>query len=155
MSEILTEGQLAEIEQHCTASTSGPWEWTYGEWETSLANTEGAIVAEVFGLPPFRSKADATFTALARTDIPVLLAEVRRLRAREQQWQAALLHLESTNQQAYEAFKEYLNTNNKKSYGIFKKYSDEQRYHDTQHLGYREGYKSAIEHLREAMGSGT
>ncbi|WP_265560780.1 hypothetical protein [Streptomyces hygroscopicus] len=82
----LTDQQLDEIDARAKAATPGPWctdsweiyqgtEYEAGaEWigETCRGRVEGLA----------QDRADAAFVAAARTDVPQLVAEVRRLRAR-------------------------------------------------------------------------
>lgn len=103
------EVDLAEIEKRAAAATAGPWVEGYVTGRCSLAHQHGfgdcqfvyrietdrqygvrgkiASVAltrdvlsttEEYGLP---AAADIAFMAAARTDVPVLVAEVHRLRA--------------------------------------------------------------------------
>jgi hypothetical protein len=77
-----TEQQLAEIEARANAATTGPW-CTDGaeiyrgtEYEPGISQWVGETCR------PDESdggRADATFAAAARTDVPTLLAEIRRL----------------------------------------------------------------------------
>ena len=85
MSEPMTPERLAEIEARAEAATEGPWHaWGRGigfELHLGAAAKCGQIRCEdVNG--EFREtfkRADAAFIAAARTDVPALLAEVRRL----------------------------------------------------------------------------
>ena len=85
MTEPMTPERLAEIEARAEAATEGPWHaWGRGigfELHLGAAAKCGQIRCEdVNG--EFREtfkRADAAFIAAARTDVPDLLAEVRRL----------------------------------------------------------------------------
>ncbi len=96
----MTPADLAAIEARCEAATEGPW-------HTGLARTEPhntpqiavcgetfrklwegapAVFGEPIGSPKqvcqqFGTDADAAFIAASRSDVPALLAEVRRLQA--------------------------------------------------------------------------
>lgn len=90
----MTEAELQAIQARCDAATPGPWEWNGAEivrprlvptkrqpkrvlrdnvlWGAADEfSGEGFVVA---------MDADAAFVASARTDLPVLLAEVARLK---------------------------------------------------------------------------
>jgi hypothetical protein len=72
---------LQEIESRCLSATSGPWEsYIVGrdtEAGLNCISTGHARLLEILG----GSEADQDFIAHAREDIPVLIAEIRRLRA--------------------------------------------------------------------------
>jgi hypothetical protein len=72
MTEI-TEAVLAEWERMADAATAGPWRFLRSSWYVDCAR---GIVAEVCSTPE-----DIRFIAEARTALPALVAEVRRLRA--------------------------------------------------------------------------
>lgn len=77
----LTESRLAEIDAYCGKATPGPWmaedsetEGNYHWWHVSAGEkdiTEGGS---------WTRKSDMNFIARARTDLPALVEEVRRLR---------------------------------------------------------------------------
>jgi hypothetical protein len=74
--EGLSDERLAEIESRCAAATPGPWaqsDWwlPWLQWLWSQARKAWGVKADH----------DFTFIAHARSDVPELLAEVRRLRA--------------------------------------------------------------------------
>jgi hypothetical protein len=80
------------IRARAAAATEGPWElWTGCSWRRFGSAPTGRAVCEPVtqrdGQPDLyfpnggQDGPDATFIAHARTDIPALLAEVRRLRA--------------------------------------------------------------------------
>lgn len=97
----MNEAELTAIEEQCAKATKGPWD--YDEIATPFYNdAEGdsrgglgtgfyevftAVMVEDDGEPyedtivlvERATKADAIFIAAARTDIPLLVAEVRRL----------------------------------------------------------------------------
>ena len=78
MTEPMTPERLAEIEARAEAATEGPWE----AWDRGIG-FEVHVNAECLN-SEFREtfrQADAEFIAAARTDVPDLLAEVRRLQA--------------------------------------------------------------------------
>ena len=84
---ILTDltDRLDEIEARADAATPGAWEWhPYMGSGATLAKPnhpfhELNILKTTDDWPPVA--ADAEFIAAARTDVPALLAEVRRLQA--------------------------------------------------------------------------
>lgn len=75
----MTEKELAEIEARATAATEGPWK------SERVLEFKGKEAWDLEG-PTFWTwdgnmiEPDAVFIAAARTDVPVLVAEVRRLR---------------------------------------------------------------------------
>ena len=78
MTDPMTPERLAEIEARAEAATEGPWE----AWDRGIG-FEVHVNAECLN-SEFREtfrQADAEFIAAARTDVPDLLAEVRRLQA--------------------------------------------------------------------------
>lgn len=87
----MTEEELKVIEARADAATEGPWTWRDGSDPYCdlgiLAGASGEVCnfgcAEQYypteGTEP--SPADAAFIASARTDVPALIAEVRRLQA--------------------------------------------------------------------------
>lgn len=72
----MTEDDLKAIEARTEAATPGPWEQDLGSVKSPHA-VRGVLPAYVCGIA---SDQDATFIAAARTDVPDLVAEVRRLR---------------------------------------------------------------------------
>ncbi|HEY9372822.1 hypothetical protein [Streptomyces sp.] len=80
-----TDQQLNDIEARATAATDGPWctdSWEIyqgTEYEPGLSLWTGETCRGTGSLE--QDRADAAFVAHARTDVPALLAEVRRLRA--------------------------------------------------------------------------
>lgn len=84
MGDQLTPEQLAAIEARCERATPGPWRWD--DRDDQLFDAKGELLA--FGQPTYEGNHgivvppdDATFIAAARTDVPALLAEVRRLQS--------------------------------------------------------------------------
>lgn len=76
MSEPLSDATLTAIEARAEAATEGPWEEKTWSTKTHAVyrvedNGKGILVS---------TEADQIFIAHARTDIPLLLAEVNRLR---------------------------------------------------------------------------
>lgn len=91
MSDVLTDERLAEIDARAEAATPGPW--TTYEWGWMGADEGGAGVC--LDTEDLRAIArtidagtlgDAAFIAHARADVPALVAEVRRLRAKHDDW---------------------------------------------------------------------
>lgn len=81
---------LDAIEARCNAATPGPWEISYGCEEESRYRWRAVgppheVVENDAGYDDgsaeSASEDDAKFIAHARTDVPLLIAEVRRLRA--------------------------------------------------------------------------
>ena len=68
----MTPADLAAIEERCAKATEGPWRHYGGQSVYGPENTDIDIAEATL-------KADAACIAHARTDIPALLAEVRRL----------------------------------------------------------------------------
>ncbi|MFD6180118.1 hypothetical protein [Streptomyces goshikiensis] len=77
--------RLAEIRARVNAATKGPW--TVDQWEIHSLTGWVGETCDVADYP--RSIANATFVAAARQDVPDLLAEVARLRARVAELEAA------------------------------------------------------------------
>lgn len=100
--EQMTPERLKEIEERCKKASAGPWFWRKcyeigsGERHWALKSPESEANKRVIGIhgtlsfdhftPPEKWNKDPNnqFIAHARTDIPDLLAEVRRLAARPQ-----------------------------------------------------------------------
>lgn len=78
---MITEAELAELEHLATAATPGPWvkhvkHFADGtKWER-LETEDGALLWDM-------SEQDVDFAAAARTAVPKLTGEVRRLQAIE------------------------------------------------------------------------
>lgn len=77
----MTEEDLATIEARAERATAGPWEasanYLIGGWwvqDPVAKDREGEVLDG-------GSEADCVFVAHARSDVPALVAEVRRLRA--------------------------------------------------------------------------
>ena len=91
MSEPMSEERLAEIERRCEAATPGPWlehEWdTDGNMKPFRPRDQGWLKigdgkeTVIQDMDISMGEHDAAFVMHSRTDIPALLAEVRRLRA--------------------------------------------------------------------------
>lgn len=101
----MTEQELQAIEARANAASEGPWESHYGECggydsmtdavfvdrdgrETYIATLDLSSYGQLACDPPSTSaraaaEADAAFIAHAREDVPALIAEVRRLQARQ------------------------------------------------------------------------
>lgn len=84
MSEFLTEDKLTSIEKSVAATQPGPWKsYVEGRDHTSGSNFiqtgEGATRGNDIELTG-ATIADQDFIAAARQDIPLLIAEIRRLK---------------------------------------------------------------------------
>ena len=85
----MTEEELVEIEARAAAATPGPWEWNGGQFEDArLQWGDKFVLFASLYMPRGNweayvdvSDADMDFIAAARSDVPALVAEVRRLRA--------------------------------------------------------------------------
>jgi hypothetical protein len=88
----MTEDELQAIEARATAATPGPWTTGAGKVEGGQVRElvigpgprDDVIVAIAyggFGNPVDRTSEDRAFIAAARTDVPKLITEVRRLKA--------------------------------------------------------------------------
>lgn len=71
----MDESRLAEIEARVNEATPGPWMRGLGNECREVTVRLGPKIAEVYG------PRDGMFIAHARTDVPDLIAEVRRYRA--------------------------------------------------------------------------
>lgn len=87
MTDPLPESRLREIEERCGAATAGPWttekpKQNCGDWPSGVVIAAVARGQCVYADPPGGSypEADRQYIAHARTDLPTLAAEVRRLR---------------------------------------------------------------------------
>lgn len=79
----LTEQQLDEIEARANTATPGPWCTVGAEIFQGAEYTPDVSpwIGETCRASGGMGKADAAFVAHARTDVPALVAEVRRLRS--------------------------------------------------------------------------
>ena len=89
----MTEDELAAAEARAAAATPGPWErcdagtWQHGRYRRTEVfvrrpDDDVAIASDILDPESDEvSDANADFIAHARTDVPALVAEVRRLRA--------------------------------------------------------------------------
>lgn len=73
MTTPLTTQQLDEIEERANAAAPGPW--------CLCDDYSDVLTPDGYQLASYAATADGEFIAAARTDVPALLAEVRRLRA--------------------------------------------------------------------------
>jgi hypothetical protein len=79
------ELDLEPIEERLSKATPGPWNWVVGEW-VELSHGTGDDLELVMAFPrgsfgghrPYDENRE--FIAKARTDIPDLVAEIKRLR---------------------------------------------------------------------------
>lgn len=88
----LSEEGLEEIERRAAKATAGEWavDASYRRPELTVFACDLPKQPAIckFGITPEES-ANAAFIAAARTDVPALVAEVRRLRKRDSAWQRA------------------------------------------------------------------
>jgi len=87
--KFLTLKNLAEIEARAEKATPGPWECDFDneedypsaiiEHRVSAENERGYRLVELIQLP-YENSDDAVFITHARSDVPDLVKEVRRLR---------------------------------------------------------------------------
>ncbi len=84
-SQPISEAELAEIEQRCARARNGPWT-SYVEGRDHLSGSN--IITVAGGVEPDddidivgATIDDQDFIAHARSDVPRLIAEVRRLKA--------------------------------------------------------------------------
>lgn len=95
LEEKMTEKQFREIQERCEKATEGPWEWVFngvtpGEGYAKLRHVlhdrvEQCIIVtdtsnSAVSYMPMPLHEDAEFISHARTDIPVLLTEIDRLK---------------------------------------------------------------------------
>lgn len=85
--DVMADAQIEEIELRALAATREPWHIDTHPRRTNLAGAPQAVVTDAGDLVATTFDAarrwparDAAFIAHARTDIPALIAEVRRLR---------------------------------------------------------------------------
>jgi hypothetical protein len=70
----MTDEELAGIEARANAATAGPWTVDNDtDKRCQIATASAGVIADML-------RVDGVFCAAARTDVPALLAEVRRLR---------------------------------------------------------------------------
>lgn len=84
----MTDADLDEWQQLADAATAGPWDSNSFDgdpiesvWTVSHAIATANIDAPKFDFHAPQARHDAAFIAVARTAVPQLIAEVRRLRA--------------------------------------------------------------------------
>lgn len=76
----MTDAELNAIRERCNAATAGPWVDIQEHCPESANGQRYCTKASVYCYGP-NSHANIRFCTNARQDIPVLLAEVERLRA--------------------------------------------------------------------------
>ena len=80
MTQPITPADLAAMEARCAAATAGPWEHEWTGYRYAIESRDGVIAKLSEYVTMEKERMDAEFIAASRTDIPRLLAEVRRLR---------------------------------------------------------------------------
>lgn len=83
----MTDAELQAILERAEKASPGPWEWRKGDVNPALVGSECPVLftctigdddpTQYLSVYDF----DAAFIAAARTDIPLLVEEVRRLRS--------------------------------------------------------------------------
>ena len=84
----MTDEQLTAIEQRANAATPGPWVGYPSMVYLAPSHALSVFMRE--GANPMQVEHDTAFIAAARSDVPALIAEVRRLRAeidKRKQWE--------------------------------------------------------------------
>ncbi len=79
----MTEEELTAIEGRANAATLGPWAThDQGRYDYSICRDHGDSTCQPLfeRIGPVDNCIDGVFIAAARTDVPALVAEVRRLR---------------------------------------------------------------------------
>ena len=92
MTDPLTAAELDAIEQRANAATEGPWEASahdHAAGDVPILDRTGhyLVICPDCGVRGGYERADAEFIAHARSDVPALLAEVRRLRSIVTRWE--------------------------------------------------------------------
>ncbi|WP_438029101.1 hypothetical protein [Sorangium sp. So ce233] len=81
---MLTKERIDEIKGRCDEATPGPWLQPLEDEQRAIASaqrpTTSLLALDVDNMAIFAREEDATFAAKARTDVPELLGEVKRLR---------------------------------------------------------------------------
>jgi hypothetical protein len=90
----MTDEELNAIEARANAATEGPWEWR--RWTNGISAGDHDVGASCHTF-------DCRFIAAARTDVPKLVAEVRRLRAENEEMRIGAAALAELNQPSIEA----------------------------------------------------
>jgi hypothetical protein len=100
MTSTPTSQQLDDIETRANAATKAPWFATKDDTDTPVVfvnrtSPKGVTYSSVLWNADWATEADGEFTAHARTDVDVLLAEVRRLNAELARLEPAAIHARS------------------------------------------------------------
>ncbi|WP_282790859.1 hypothetical protein [Streptomyces sp. CC224B] len=108
----LTSEQLDQIEARATAATPGPWctdSWEIYQGAEYQPGVSPWIGETCRGTSSLRQDcADAVFVAAARTDVPALLAEVRRLRAQRKYLVGQLAKRDAETGRGDQALRDFL-----------------------------------------------
>jgi hypothetical protein len=108
----LTEQQLTDIENRAQAATAGPWctdAWEIyqgSEYQPGLSMWIGETCRGGTSLE--QDRADAAFVAAARTDVPALVAAVRRLQVQRKYLIGQLAKRDAETGRGDKALREFL-----------------------------------------------
>lgn len=113
MTDPLTAAELDAIEQRANAATEGPWEASahdHAAGDVPILDRTGhyLVICPDCGVRGGYERADAEFIAHARSDVPALLAEVRRLRAMGQRVSKVARELRHKNADTYDTVGRFL-----------------------------------------------
>ena len=93
-----TDDELAELQARCDAATPGPWTPKRLLFDGVVIRREGCevttpeydVCANIQNGAPIRKVEDAVFIAAARTDLPCVLKDNKRLKAQVERLQLTL-----------------------------------------------------------------
>jgi hypothetical protein len=80
MTEMLSDEQITQIEARCDRSTPGPWK-SYVEGRDHTSGDSFIMTGDADIYLTGATVEDHDFIASARQDVPLLIHEIRRLRA--------------------------------------------------------------------------
>ncbi|MFJ8146602.1 hypothetical protein ACIQ6R_16245 [Streptomyces sp. NPDC096048] len=120
-SQPLTEQQLADIQARAEAATPGPW--CTDDWEIYQGAEYVPGISQWIGetcrgtTSPEQDRADATFVAAAREDVPALVAEIQRLKGQRKYLITQLAKRDADTGRGDQALAEFLNSGATKEAG--------------------------------------